>query len=245
MTKTIDRLSTFVATMPQEYRENYSRQAIAKHMRLCERRGGAPVEVGIFEVKGDLTGVCIIAPDRPGLLSLITEAFVVCGMDVVAGDAFTRKLDNMGEAVDMFWLRLSSGNTFTEAHIERLRDTLVGLARGYRAQLPPTMGLQPVERSNTTVRFIEDDNGALSILEVETEDRSGLLLGISRALHALRVQVVRSEVKTNNGRVLDRFVIAEVDGSSVSDFRRLEIQVSILSAAEPAKRLASSPPPPL
>jgi [protein-PII] uridylyltransferase len=95
------------------------------------------------------------------------------------------------------------------------------------------------------VRFIEDANGALCTLEVETEDRSGLLLSLSRALHAQKAQIVRSEVRTKGGRVFDRFVITEVDGSPVSPGRRLEIQVAVLSAAEPAKRLTSAPPPPL
>jgi [protein-PII] uridylyltransferase len=240
-----DHRSRFIATMPADYPATYSSQAIAKHQHLCERRGNALVEVGIFEQKGDLTGVCIIAPDRPGLLSLITEAFVVCGMDVVAGDAFTRDDNGLREAVDMFWLRLSRGQVFGDTHVEKLRATLLSLAEGYSTPMPPEVGSLPSSRSNSTVRFLEDANGALSTLEVETEDRGGLLLSLSRALYAQRVQIVRSEVRTKNGRVFDRFVIAELSGAPVGPLRRLEIQVSVLSAIEPAKRLASAPPPPL
>jgi len=95
------------------------------------------------------------------------------------------------------------------------------------------------------VRFIEDEDGALSTLEIETEDRSGLLLAVSRVLFAQRVQVLRCEVRTESSRrVVDRFKIAEQDGSPVEQGRRLQIQVEVLNAIEPAKRLHSSAPPP-
>jgi UTP:GlnB (protein PII) uridylyltransferase len=103
-----------------------------------------------------------------------------------------------------------------------------------------------VTKSESRVRFIDDEEGSLSTLEIETEDRSGLLLSVSRALFGQNVQVVRCEVRTDAARrVVDRFKIAERDGSPVSAGRRLEIQVAVLGAIEPAKRLGNStfPPP--
>lgn len=231
--------------MPHEYVDSYSQKAIAQHHHIFQRRGDAGVDVGIFEKRGDLTGIIVVAGDRQGLLALITEAFVVCGLDVVAGDAFTREDGALREAIDLFWVRGNNGAPIGDAEVNKLRTTLLSLAEGYATPVPTLVGAAPSGHSNSTVRFIEDKNGALSILEVETEDRSGLLLSLSRALHAQNVQILRSEVRTTGSRVFDRFVIAEPDGSPVSDVRRLEIQVAILSAAEPAKRLASGPPPPL
>lgn len=232
--------------MPHEYVDSYSQKAIAQHHHIFQRRGDALVDVGIFEKRGDLTGIIVVAGDRQGLLALITEAFVVCGLDVVAGDAFTREDGALKEAIDLFWVRgNNNGAPVGDAEMNKLRATLLSLAEGYATPVPTLVGTAPGGHSNSTVRFIEDKNGALSILEVETEDRSGLLLSLTRALHAQNVQILRSEVRTTGSRVFDRFVIAEPDGSPVSDLRRLEIQVSILSAAEPAKRLASTPPSPL
>jgi [protein-PII] uridylyltransferase len=237
-----EALSQFLATMPADYPAGYTDQAIEQHRRLCERRGAAAVDVGMFEQRGGLMGICVVATDRPGLLAVITEGFLVCGMDVVAGDAFTRDVDGKKEAVDLFWVRLA-GEDEGPATVDKLRTALLGLLSSYRTPLPPLSGPAAIS-SNSTVRFIEDANGALCTLEVETEDRSGLLLSLSRALHAQKVQIVRSEVRTKQRRVFDRFVITEIDGSPVSPGRRLEIQVAVLSAAGPAKRLTSAPPPP-
>ena len=73
---------------------------------------------------------------------------------------------------------------------------------------------------------------------------AGLLLAVSRALYAQQVQVIRSEVHTIGDRVVDRFRVAELDGTPVAPERRLEIQVAVLSAAEPAKRLSTPSNPP-
>jgi UTP:GlnB (protein PII) uridylyltransferase len=228
--------------MPPDYQASSSDGTVELHRQVCERRGSATIDVGIFETRRGLVGLCIAAVDRAGLLAMVTEAFLVCGMDVVAGDTFTRSVGNTKEAVDLFWVRSPTGKDLGPSEVDKLRSTLLGLAASYATPVPATVGA-PVGHSNSTVRFIEDENGSLCTLEVETEDRSGLLLALSRALHAQRAQIVRSEVRTEGNRVLDRFVITEVDGSPVGSGRRLEIQVAVLSATEPAKRLTSAPPP--
>ena len=83
------------------------------------------------------------------------------------------------------------------------------------------------------MRFLEASDGSFSTLEVETGDRSGLLLALAQALFNQRVQIVSSQVKTTGTRVYDRFSIVELDGSPISPSRRLEIQVAVLTAVDP------------
>ena len=85
------------------------------------------------------------------------------------------------------------------------------------------------------MRFVEGSDGCLSTLEVETEDRTGLLLSLARALFAARVQIVRSEVRTVEDQVFDRFTITEPNGGPVNAERRLAIQVAVLSALDPRR----------
>jgi UTP:GlnB (protein PII) uridylyltransferase len=256
----------FVETLPLAYREKYPVATIEAHAKLAQRREG-PVEVGVFERLGDLTGICIIADDRAGLLALISEALVMCDIDVVNAEAFTRLVNDRPdkglpmaqpvahvgdspryEAVDLFWLRKlerERSQPLESQDLERLRTTLEGLLD--RSLPAGTVVAVPgqVTKSESRVRFIDDEEGALSTLEIETEDRSGLLLSVSRALFGQNVQVVRCEVRTDAARrVVDRFKIAERDGSPVGAGRRLEIQVAVLGAIEPAKRLGSSTYPP-
>jgi UTP:GlnB (protein PII) uridylyltransferase len=83
----------------------------------------------------------------------------------------------------------------------------------------------------TTVRFIEGEGGC-SMLEVETSERSGFMQGLSLALLRESVQIVRAEVKRVSGGVVDRFTIAEHDGSPIRAAKRLALQVAVMNAVD-------------
>jgi UTP:GlnB (protein PII) uridylyltransferase len=141
------------------------------------------------------------------------------------------------EAVDLFWVRRMQGGPITETEIENLRVHLIELLSGRRApSLLDALGAADFV-TETTVRFIVGEDGLLNVLEVETDDRSGLLLVLSRALYELQVQITSSQVRTSGRRVFDRFTLLELDGSPIDDTRRLEIQVAVLSAIEPMTQI--------
>lgn len=89
--------------------------------------------------------------------------------------------------------------------------------------------------SETTVRILEGENGQ-SVLEVVTSDRSGFVGGLSLALLQHSVQILRAEVRRVGSGAVDRFVLAEHDGSPISPTKWLALQVAVLSAIEAALR---------
>ncbi len=251
-------IDEFVASMPASYRDRHTPGAVAAHAALAAERGSSPANVGRFDSPHGKCVVCVVAEDRPGLLSRITAAFVMQGWDIVHAEAYTRPLPRPGggtadsalktEAVDLFWLRRSEGHagerTLSNSDVDAIKETLVDLLEG-RLELPETIAAdEPGEIHNTRVRFIEGEDGTLCTLEVETRDRSGLLLVLTRALVAQRVTITRSEVRTFSTRVFDRFTIAEFDGSPISEARRLQIQVGVLSAIETPWSVPDSKRPP-
>jgi len=237
-----ESVRTFASTLPVSYRTNFEFGAIAEHAKLSLAREETPANVGLFlsnRVPG--TAICVVADDRPGLLATISAALVMCGLDVIEAEAYTRQTEKKpDEAVDIFWVRHEAAErrSLRVSHVEvaQLRQTLVGLLEGKldRRRLGEEYKTVPTPSSSeTVVRFIENADGNFSTLEVETGDRSGLLLALSRALFNQRVQIVGSQVKTRGERVFDRFHIIELDGTPVTATRRLEIQVAILSAIDP------------
>jgi UTP:GlnB (protein PII) uridylyltransferase len=202
--------------------------------------------VGIVDAPSGHLGLCVVALDSPGLFSHIAAAIRLHGYDIVHAEAYTRRTtEGVQEVFDLFRVQPQphSGRailTATPSDVAAaISATLLDLIAG---RLDPDQALPesippPGQMRDTRVRFIEDEEGVLSTLEVETDDRSGLLLTLARALSSLRVTIVRSEVRTRRGRVCDRFVVAEGDGSPISEERRLELQVSVLGAIEaPARR---------
>ncbi len=221
-------VAAFAASLPAEYRDRYDPAQIAIHAQTSSLRGDRIVSAALFPWPDpDVKALVVVALDRPGLLSVISATLTEMGCDVDAAEAFTRT--TAPEAVDVFWIR-DRGDKFTQARVADfvglLTENLSG--RPERSIPPPVPSEKPGQ--GTTVRFLEDKDGALSVLEVETDDRSGLLWAITRALYRQDVQIVGSKIRTEGGRVHDRFTIVELDGSPIKNDRRFAIQVAIMTA---------------
>lgn len=229
----------FRESLGTEYASRYDAATIAAHARIAARRGTSLVSLDTFErQRGHQVGLCIVAKDTPGLLAVITAALVTCGFDIASAEAYTRvNPAGEAEAVDVFWIFPRTPKelpTEFAVELERLRQVLNEMLEGRSGVLPqplPRKYDRPVE---TMVRFIESDDGTFTTLEVETDDRSGLLQALASALFAARVTINSSQVRTNGQRVYDRFKIVEVDGTPISRERRLEIQVAVLGAVDPS-----------
>jgi [protein-PII] uridylyltransferase len=237
-----DSENAFEASMPASYRKNFDGAAIAVHARLAKSRPAHAVKVGSFPSGRPGTALCVVADDRPGLLATISAALVIQRLDVIEAEAYTRREHGRpDEAVDVFWVRHDPpekrGAPVTAEDIEGLRTTLMGLLEGRvdreRASDPGLVRPETPSSVETVVRFLEGDDGSFATLEVETGDRSGLLLALAQALFQQRVQIIASQVKTNGVRVFDRFSIVELDGKPIGAPRRLEIQVAVLTAVDP------------
>ncbi|HYP74630.1 MAG TPA: hypothetical protein VER12_01670 [Polyangiaceae bacterium] len=237
-----DEVRAFAASLPESYRRNFDIVAIGAHTKIARERESASANVGCFNssrVPG--SAICVVADDRPGLLATISAALVLCGLDVIEAEAYTRRVEQrMNEAVDVFWVRHEKDQQrklrVSKEEIDLLRTTLIGLLDGKldRRRADPSVRPPPTPSSSeTVVRFIEGQDGVFSTLEVETGDRSGLLLALAQALFQQRVQIIGSQVKTTGTRVFDRFHIVEFDGSPISSARRLDIQVAVISAVDP------------
>jgi [protein-PII] uridylyltransferase len=233
-------VKNFSASLPGSYRNRYGEAEIGIHAALARSRGTSPARIGVVPVAGDGLGICVVAQDAPGLFSNIAAALRLQGFDIVHAEAYTRRLATGDrEVLDLFRLQPQQGRApvasaatdIAAAISATLHDILAGRIDPTKAQPAPQQ--EPAGTfHDTRVRFIEDGDGALCTLEVETDDRSGLLFTLARALSDQRVSVERSEVSTVNARAVDRFTLAEHDGSPISEGRRLHIQVAVISAIE-------------
>jgi len=238
----------FSASMPAAYRKSATPAQIALHAGIVAERGQRRDSRRVVQ-RGDKRrelALCIAADDRPGLLAMIAAAFVMTEFDVVRAEAYTRVRQHLhAEAVDLFWVREVPGRigsaepapeTVVKARLGALEATLdsllaadvdlVSIVRG--ADAPPGGAPQ-----TNRVKFVGGQSGNLAVLEIETGDRVGLLFSLAEALHGQHVNIVSAEVRTQVGKVLDRFTISEIGGAPIGSARRLEIQVAVLQAIEP------------
>jgi [protein-PII] uridylyltransferase len=226
--------------MPERYREAFDGISIREHAAIVARRGDAPAHAEIWRREPRERAImCIVADDRPGLLSLVSASLAAQSLDVVAAQAYTRSAPGVdAEAVDFLWvsrapevdLPIRSTDATRVATVLRSlikgETTIEAVARKGRRQTVPPPG------ASTRVTFEEAPKSGLAVLTVETFDRPGLLLAITLALFRARVQIVASEAATESGRVVDRFTVAELDGASVRGHRRGAVQTAVLAAID-------------
>jgi [protein-PII] uridylyltransferase len=232
----------FVESMPRSYREILAPEAIQTHAAIVGRRGAraAHVEVWRQDPKGVLA-VCVVVDDGPGVLARISAAFVAHDIDVVGAQGYCRKRnDGRVEAVDFFWIRrlerdtrfiLHVGPVELERFTKTLEEGLVFGREGAHRAVRHTRTV-PAAGKSTRVRFEHREPEGHMVLTLEGQDRPGLLLAITEALFRENVQIVRSEVSTQDGRVLDRFHMTEIGGAPLQRARLLGLQTAVLGAIE-------------
>lgn len=231
-------LAGFAERLPLDYQTRFNPAEMAAHAYVVQQLGDAAVKVGPCPSRfSGMVGLCVCAEDRPGLLATIGAALSDLGYQVHAGEAYCFDEAPQGRrlALDIFWIAFAKGPVREEESDtlgELIEELLSGRAAPHIEQKRIAAATGGTVAEGTTVRFIEDAQGSLCVLEVETTDRGGLLYAISRALADAKVQIVGSHIRTRQGRVLDQFTLENYDGSSIVDEHRLEIQVAVLAALQ-------------
>jgi len=237
----IDALEEFQASMPAVYREAFDAEAIEAHAGIAHRREGSATRCEIWkDLPERVVAICIIADDRPGLLSQISAVLLAHEIDVVTAHAYCRtRADGAKEAVDFLWLRRVARKNGSYAPI-RARDVgaigemVDALVRG-KATFDPAIHFARAVRTaaaETRVRFDDGAGDGTMVLTVEATDRPGLLLVVTKAIFRAGLQIVGLRATSDHGRAIDRFHLAELDGKPLVQARLLALQVEIFSALE-------------
>jgi [protein-PII] uridylyltransferase len=235
-----DPISELVASMPPAYPQIFERRDIVEHASIIYARKRARAYAAPWrQLPGGTLIVCIVADDVPGLLSLVSAAFVSHHLDVTSAQIFCRDTSDGKEAVDFFWLKRARPSLLPQqidasevASVSRMLDELVGeenqarkLAVRELERVAPELPVRPrVFYDTRALRRGE------VILNVVTPDRPGLLLAITLSFAHQGLEVVASEVRTDQGVASDRFTLRDARGVALSANRLADIQRQIIAA---------------
>ncbi len=201
-------MAPFYASMPERYREVFDVSDAREHAEIVTRRGSSPVHLEVWRrlPKGGVI-LCVVADDRPGLLSFISASLVAQGMDILSAQVFTRvgAKGESAQALDFLWIAreegaLSVALPVLRADITRITEQLTALVTGQTTIGDVVRRVRPAKPApkgaSTRIRFDEGEDAGLTVLTVETFDRPGLLLVITQALHRTGVQIIASDAST-------------------------------------------------
>jgi [protein-PII] uridylyltransferase len=238
-------LRAFLASMPERYALANAPAAILAHAevaRIHEQDEAARALVALVPSRHpEAAEICVVAPDRPGLLAAITAAIAASRLEVHAAQIHSRKSARGVQAVDLFWVRDRAEG------VEGVARALAKLVRDIHAVLGGEVTASELanRRSKATayeratpriasqVSIDAHASSRHTVIEVISRDRPGLLFAIADALHRLGLSIAVAKINTEGSRAADVFYVSEADGSRVAPGKRSqEVKEGLLAALE-------------
>jgi [protein-PII] uridylyltransferase len=161
--------------------------------------------------------------DRAGLFWKIAGSLSAAGLNILSAQIFTR---SDGIVLDTFYVNdaktaILAGPDQRDTFEEVINKALTGDEVDFQALIARRKITRPVyqayvgERMATRIGFDNDSSDTRTVIEIETEDRIGLLHAISKQLSELDLDISAAKISTERGAAIDSFYVREADGTKV------------------------------
>ena len=248
----LEEIYSHFELMPASYYINTSAEEISRHLLLIHRFLSRQAEVEKAEdalvpvvdwqssTAQGCSQVTICTWDRLGLFSKISGSFAAAQLNILRANIYTRGdhvvLDcfdvcdrELGAVTDQRAIQAAESmleRTLTDKEqidfpqvLARVRSTRTEAPRIREVTIP------------TIIDFDNDISKSRTIIEVQTEDRLGLLYTISKTLSDLSLDISFAKISTEKGAAIDAFYTQDQNGQKIVDPDRLEVIRSKLLAA--------------
>jgi [protein-PII] uridylyltransferase len=190
------------------------------------------MSIGEVAVEGEDQRLTIVAPDRLGVFSRAAGVLALRGLAVLQADAYSSE---DGMAVSVFhvaepdspidWKRVRvdiekalSGRLAIDARIAER-------SRVYRRRTALA-----AHQAETRVTFDDEAATDATVVEVQTEDRVGVLYHVTRVLADMALDIRYAKIQTLAHEVVDAFYVRGADGPQLGPGYRREIELAISHA---------------
>lgn len=234
-----DEINAHFDHLPPRYFHINSHRDIAADMQLVhrfmwnqlgmeDRNALSPIIMWRDESDIGCTSTRIASWDRLGLFSTIAGAFAASGLSILTARGFTRADEIVLDTFEV--VSADSGQPATKKQREVFESTLERALTdedefiGKIADRNNSRSLQELygeDRMETVVRFDNDTSETFTVIDLETEDRVGLLYTVSSALAELNIDIDLVKITTEKGAAMDSFYVEEQGGGKLTEKRRL------------------------
>ncbi len=254
----LEEIYSHFELMPASYYINTSAEESERHLLLIHRFLTRQMEVEQPEdalvpvidwqalpAQG-YSRVSICTWDRLGLFSKIAGSFAAAELNILSANIYTRG-DHV--VLDTFSVcdrnleavsdpkQIQTAETMLERTLTNREEInfhqLLERIRAARAETPRLQ----VATIPTVIGFDNDISRSRTVIEIQTEDRIGLLYTITHALTELGLDISFAKISTEKGAAIDTFYVQDHLGQKITDPDRLE---QIKSKLESALKLLAS-----
>lgn len=183
--------------------------------------------------------------DRPGLFSRIAGALAAANLNILGARIFSRP---DGPVFDTFFINdPRTGKLPGRGEREEFERLLTASLRGEAADLSaliarhkpagPLYRPAAYEAVPSRVRFDNRIVRGRTVIEIQAEDRVGLLFDLTRALADMGLDIVFARISTEKGAAVDTFYVTDTGGGQVSpSAREAAVERHLLEVLDAGKR---------
>lgn len=227
-----------LATLPDDYLLGFSPEEISGHIILARARTQAAKDLIITPVdKKSYWSLLIITKDRPGLLAMICGTIAIHNLEVLAAQIFTWPDGTALDRIDVRPLFADSHDSFDwhalSSDLTKAVNSRLGLDyRLNQKKKPSQPDRAQLIKPRTKVIIDNDSSEKYTVIEVHTENRSGIMYNISRCLTDFQINIYRAKISTRSDQVVDVFYVLDSCQQKIVEKSFIaEIQQSLIFAA--------------
>lgn len=250
----LEEIYSHFELMPASYYINTSATEITRHLMVIHRFLTRQLEVEEAEdalvpvvdwqsfPAQSYSQVSICTWDRLGLFSKICGSFASAELNILRANIYTRGdhvVLDMFDVCDKALAAVTDQRAIqiAEGMLERMLSDrehvqFADVLKRLRAIRGPVPGIREVHIP-TVISFDNETSKGRTILEIQTEDRLGLLYTITHTLSELGLDISFAKISTEKGAAIDTFYVQDQLGNKITDPARLSgIRSKLESAIE-------------
>lgn len=225
-------LATFLEGFPTRYLRINTREQIARHFELEQKRKREGVAVEITREPGAYL-LTVVAGDQPGMFASICGALASFGMDILKAEASGNRsgcvLDLIRFADPMRTLEMNPDEAgrlqWTVECVVKDAIQVPDLLKRRRPRPRPASGLK-IEPS---IRFSNEASESSTLIQFVGEDRPGLLFDLATAFTSAECNIELVLVDTEAHRAIDVFYVTR-NGGKLDDATQTQLRTTLQRA---------------
>ncbi len=241
-----DEIDAHFSKLPGRYFHAHTAREIAADMQLVHRfmwnqltaeskAALEPVITWRDETNHGCTSMRIATWNKHGLFSLLAGSFAHAGLSILSARGFTREDEIV---LDTFHVvNAATGEMARKKQRETFEETLVAAMKGeldLHELLAHKNQQRPTDYHEGIATEIEFDNATstqFTVIDLETEDRVGLLHAVADVLAHLNIEIELAKITTEKGAAIDSFYVCETNGEKLSSpDRQAEVEAKARTA---------------
>jgi [protein-PII] uridylyltransferase len=228
-----EEVDAHFASLPSRYFQIHEPKDIITDLSLAHRfmhhqiaeeeKALEPVLAWHNEVDRGYSSAKVCTWDRSGLFSKIAGSFSASGINILSAQVFTRA---DGIVLDTFFVTdARTGTMVGREDREKFEEILLKVLTGEISDLASLISRQKLarplyqslegERIPLRIDFDNDTSESRTVIDIETEDRLGLLYAISQVFAELSLDLALAKISTEKGAAIDTFYVCDEDGQKI------------------------------